>query len=165
MCVCVRALCVCVCVCALGESGNVHQVCTHLGLIYNMYSVAVLRKWCQVSAPLSFFFLFFKKKGKKEIKASIKGTALNGDNSGDNISAVFVGMAPGSYYRNSGSRGHCGAPPAKTGLWDGDLGCQRIMNVAPCFTQTAGRGSFNLSPRLKSVSHCVFAFLFFSSFF
>lgn len=114
---------------------------------------------------LPTFFFFFLKKGKKEIKASIKGTALNGDNSGDNISAVFVGMAPGSYYRNSGSRGHCGAPPAKTGLWDGDLGCQRIMNVAPCFTQTAGRGSFNLSPRLKSVSHCVFAFLFFSSFF
>lgn len=72
LCVCVCALCVCVCVCALGESGNVHQVCTHLGLIYNMYSVAVLRKWCQVSAPLSFFFLFFKKREKKKLKLASK---------------------------------------------------------------------------------------------
>lgn len=72
-------------------------------------------------------------------------------------------MAPGSYYKNSGSWGHCGAPPAKkTGIWDGDLGCQRIMNVAPCFTQTAGKGSFTLlAPRLESESHCILAVSFF----
>lgn len=53
-------------------------------------------------------------------------------------SVLFVETAPGSDYKNSGSWGHCGAPPAKKmSIQNRDLGYQGIMNVAPCFTQTA----------------------------
>ena len=60
-------------------------------------------------------------------------------------------------------KGSLWGPSCKTGDLDGDLRSQRIMNVAPCLTQTADEGSVTLPPaRLKSEWLCTFSAFFFT---
>lgn len=73
-------------------------------------------------------------------------------------SVLFVETAPGSYYKNCGSWGHCGAPPANKGVFGTETwGTGGIMNVAPCFNPDCEGSLILPPPSLKLESHCNFA--------